>query len=320
MASRRLVPDRPANEPGSRSLAAAAFAAICAIWGTTFLAIRVAIETIPTLYLTGIRFTAAGGILLAVAALRGQTIPGLRRASLWAHEAVTGVLLFSLANGAVVWAEHSITSGLAALLAATVPLWMAVLERLGRFGGRGDGWSSRRVAGLILGFLGVAAVVSPAVGSPGHGAGLVAGVLAMQFYAVTWNLGTLCAKYRPSGLPTAVAPALQMLTGGLLTLIAGALTTPWRWSYVTVSSGLALAYLTVFGSVIAFSAYHYALGVISPGRLSLYAYAQPAVAAVAGAVVLHEPVTIPMLAGMVLILGGVTLARGGTRGWRGRMP
>jgi drug/metabolite transporter (DMT)-like permease len=131
----------------------------------------------------------------------------------------------------------------------------------------------------------------------------------MQFYALTWNLGTLRAKYRPSGVPSAVAPALQMLLGGLVTLIAAAIVGPWHCSYVTIRSGMALAYLTLFGSVIAFSAYHYALRVMPPGRLTLFAYVQPAVAAIAGALVLHERITLPMLAGMLLILGGVTLAR-----------
>ena len=296
-------PPRPRRE---RLLAFAAFVAICAIWGTTFLAIRVAIETIPTLYLTGVRFTAAGLILLFIAALRGQPMP--RRAVEWGQEAVTGILLFSLANGAVVWAEHSITSGLAALLAATVPLWMALLERFGKRSGR-ERLTSGRVAGLIVGFCGVAAVVSPALATPHAENGLILGVLAMQFYAVTWNLGTLRAKYSPSGLSSTVAPALQMLLGGLLTLVAGMVTTAWQWSYLTLRSGLSLAYLTLFGSVIAFSAYHYALRVLSPGKLTLYAYFQPAVGAIAGVLVLKEPITIPMLVGMVLILGGVTLAR-----------
>jgi len=294
-----------APRPRSESLLIfAALVAISAIWGTTFLAIRVAVETIPTLYLTGLRFTSAGVILLAIAALRGQPMP--RRTSQWGHEAVTGILLFSIANGAVVWAEHYIASSLAALLAATLPLWMALLER---FGKSSKHFTSRPIAGLIVGFCGVAAVVSPALAAPKAETGLILGVLAMQLYTVTWNLGTLRAKYRPSGLPSTVAPALQMLLGGALTLVAGAVTTPWQWSYLTLRSGLALAYLSLFGSVIAFSAYHYALLVVSPGRLTLFAYAQPAVAAIAGALVLQEPITIPMFVGMLLILGGVTLAR-----------
>src|SRR5262249_29139375 len=145
-----------------------AFVAICLIWGTTFLAIRVAIETIPTLYLTGLRFTAAGLILLVIAALRGQAMP--RRASQVWPVAVTGLLLFAVANGAVVWAEHYISSGLAALLAATVPLWMALLER---FGSRGERLSTGRIAGLIAGFCGVAVVVSPALVAPKAELGLI---------------------------------------------------------------------------------------------------------------------------------------------------
>jgi len=110
-----------------RALAIASVVVISIIWGTTFLAIRVAIETMPTLYVAGLRFTIGGAILLVIAMLRGQPLP--RRASQWAHEALTGILLVPLANTSVVWAEHSISSGLAALLAATLPLWMALLER-----------------------------------------------------------------------------------------------------------------------------------------------------------------------------------------------
>jgi drug/metabolite transporter (DMT)-like permease len=287
-----------------RALAIASLAAISIIWGTTFLAIRVAIETMPTLYVTGLRFTIAGAILLVIGFLRGQPLP--RLASQWGSEALTGILLVTLANGSVVWAEHYISSGLAALLAATLPLWMALLER---FLIRSELLTPARIAGLIVGFCGVAAVVAPAIAKPSTARGLILGTLAMQFYALTWNLGTLRAKYRLSGVPAAVAPALQMLLGGLITLVAAAIVGPWHWSYLTVRSGLSLGYLTLFGSVIAFSAYHYALRVMPPGKLTLFAYVQPVVAAIAGALVLHERITIPMLAGMLLILGGLSLAR-----------
>jgi drug/metabolite transporter (DMT)-like permease len=301
------MPDRR-----ERALAVLSFAAISLIWGSTFLAIRVAIETMPTLYVTGLRFTVAGAILLGIAMLRGQPLP--RRLSQWGHEALTGILLVPLANAAVVWAEHSISSGLAALLAATLPLWMALLERF--LVRSGEPLTPNRIAGLLAGFGGVAVVVAPGIvvppsAGPSTGAALILGVLAMQFYAVAWNLGTLRVKYRPSGVAPAVAPALQMLLGGLVTLAAAAIAGPWHSSYLTTRSGIALGYLTLFGSVIAFSAYHYALRVIPPGKLTLFAYVQPIVAAIAGALVLDERITLPMLAGMLLILGGVTLARRG---------
>jgi drug/metabolite transporter (DMT)-like permease len=258
----------------------------------------------PTLYLTGLRFTVAGAILLIIAMLRRRPLP--RRAAQWGSEALTGILLVPLATGSVVWAEHYITSGLAALLAATLPLWMAVLERVLI---RSEPLTPARIAGLAAGFCGVAVVVAPAITAPSTGTGLLLGTLGMQFYTITWNLGTLRAKYQPSGVDAAVAPALQMLLGGGVTLIAAAIAGPWQWSYLTMRTALALGYLTLFGSVIAFSAYHYALRTIPPGKLTLFAYAQPAVAAAAGALVLGERITLPMLGGMLLILGGVTLAR-----------
>jgi drug/metabolite transporter (DMT)-like permease len=281
-----------------RALANACFAAMGIIWGTTFLAIRVAIETIPTLYLTGMRFTIAGTILLGIALARGNPLP--LRASQWGHESLTGALLFTFATASVAFAEHYITSGLAALLAAMLPLWMAVLERREPF-------TTTRIAGLVAGFCGVAAVVAPAIAKPSTGTGLVIGTLAMQFYTIAWNLGTLRAKYKPSGVAPGLAPAMQMLTGGVITLVAAILIEPWP--RITAKSAIALSYLALFGSVIAFSAYTYALRVIPPGRLTLFAYIQPAVAAIAGAIVLHERITIPMLLGMLFILSGVTLAR-----------
>lgn len=290
------------------ALAIVCFASICLIWGTTFLAIRVAIETIPTLWVTGLRFTIADVILLVIAVARGHPLP--RRATQWGHEALTGVLLVPVANGAVVWATHSITSGLAALLAATLPLWMAVLERV--IPPRAS-LPRGRVAGLVLGFCGVAAVLAPAIVAPSTGLGLLLGTLGMQFYAVAWNLGTMRTKRNPSGVSPAVAPALQLLLGGVFTLIAARLVGPLDWAAVGVRGAVSLGYLALFGSVIAYSAYHYALRVMPLGRLTLYAYVQPVVAAVAGAFVLDERITLPMVAGMILIFGGMTLARKGER-------
>jgi drug/metabolite transporter (DMT)-like permease len=285
-----------------RELAILSFAAICLIWGTTFLAIRVAIETMPTLYLTGLRFLLAGAILLGIAVSRGDKLP--RRVSQWAHEGLTGILLVPVANGSVVWAEHFIASGQAALLAATVPLWMALLERV-LIGN--ERLSPMRIAGLLVGFCGVAALVSPAIAKTSIRRELMLGVVGMQVFAIAWNLGTLRVKYRPSGVAGPAGPALQMFFGGAITTIAAAIVEPRP--HVTMRSGLAFAHLVVFGSVVAFTAYQFALRTIPPGRLTLYAYVTPAIAAIAGAAVLHERITLSMLAGMLLILGGVALAR-----------
>jgi drug/metabolite transporter (DMT)-like permease len=290
-----------------RTIAYAAFAAICLIWGTTFLAIRIAIETIPTLYVTGLRFVSAGLILFTIALLRGERPP--RRAATWRHELFTGLLMFAGGNASLVWAEQHISSGLTALLAATIPLWMAVIDA---FFIRLEALSPRRVAGLVVGFSGVALLVAPGLAAPNRGE-LLIGLLASQISAVAWSIGTVRAKYRPSGVGGAMGPSMQMLLGGVSVMLLALATESTHDLSFTARSVTALAYLSIFGSVIAFTAYHIALKAIPPGRLALYAYVNPAVAVVAGAVVLGEVVTWQMILAMFVILGGVTLAKAPAR-------
>jgi drug/metabolite transporter (DMT)-like permease len=292
----------------SRGVAYASFTAICVIWGTTFLAIRVALDTIPTLYLTGIRFTSAGLLLLLVALARGERLP--RRRAEWRHEAITGVIMVAIANASLVWSEHYISSGLAALLAATIPLWMAALDAMFI---RNEVLSPRRIAGLVVGFCGVGLLVLPGFTAPDRH-GFLLGVLGTQVSAIAWSAGTIRSKYRPSGVGGAMGPAMQMLLGGIVVSIVGLAATPLDAMSFTPRTMAALAYLSIFGSVIAFTAYHIALKTIAPGRVALYAYVNPAVAVVAGALVLQEVVTWRMIAAMVVILSGVTLARSGRAG------
>lgn len=287
----------------SRTLAYSAFLAICIIWGTTFLAIRIAIATIPTLYLTGLRFTSAGLILFAIALARGERVP--RGGAVWRHELLTALLMVAIANGSLVWAENFIPSGLSALLAATIPLWIAVLDAVFI---RVEALTSRRAAGLIVGFSGVALLVVPGLTSPDRHA-LLLGLAGTQLSAIAWSLGTVRSKYRPSGVHGAAGPAMQMLLGGTVVLIAAIATRRPSEVTFTMRTAIALAYLSVFGSVIAFTAYHIALKAIAPGRVALYAYVNPAVAVVAGALVLGEVVTWRMVVAMVVILAGVTLAK-----------
>lgn len=290
-------------KPSTRTLAIISFAAISLIWGTTFLAIRIAIETIPTLYVTGLRFVSAGLILFTIALMRGEKPP--RSGKAWRHELGTGLLMFAGGNASMVWAEHYISSGLTALLAATIPLWLAVIDA---FFIRLEVLTPRRVTGLVIGFAGVALLVAPGLIAPDRHA-LLLGLIGTQISALAWCIGTLRTKYRPSGVGGAMGPSMQMLLGGACVLAIAMMTEKSSDLSFTVRTATALAYLSIFGSVIAFSAYHVALKSIAPGRLSLYAYINPAVAVVAGAVALGEVVTWNMIVAMFVILGGVTLAR-----------
>jgi drug/metabolite transporter (DMT)-like permease len=280
-----------------------AFVAICLIWGTTFLAIRVAVETIPTLALTAMRFMGAGTILLTICLVRRERFPTNRR--VWIDQAMNGVVMVSIANTAVVWAEHYITSGLAALLAAMIPLWMGVLESA-----TGTApFTTRKSAGLLLGFAGVAILVAPGLRAPDANLQFFLAVAAMQVNCIAWNIGVLRSKLRPANAGPMAVATIQMLSGGIVLTIVTLFTGDFTRLVFTTRSAVALLYLMLFGSVIAYSAFLYALARIRPGKLTLYAYINPAVAVVVGALMLREPITIQMVIAMLVILGGVAIAQ-----------
>ncbi|HET7705621.1 MAG TPA: EamA family transporter [Thermoanaerobaculia bacterium] len=295
-----LFPSSPKHE----SLVGAylAFAAICIIWGTTFVAIRVVIETIPTLLVTGIRFSIAGVLLLGIAVISKAKFP--RSTAEWWHQALAGIVMAGVGNALVVFAEHSLTSGIAALLAATIPIWMAIMQAL-----LGETpLTIRGIAGLALGFGGVGLLVAPAIGSPSVSAGFFLAVLAMQLSAIAWNAGTLYSRRQVAHSDPLARSVIQMLSAGLavtlLALITGERTTV---AMFTARSTTALLYLAIFGSVIAYWAYNYAQTKLSAGKVSSYAYVNPAVAVLFGALLLGEPVTLSMIAAMIVILAGVAL-------------
>jgi len=286
----------------SRLGAYAAFAAICVIWGTTFAAIRVAIETIPTLLVGAVRFLIAGLLLLVIARLKGTRFPKSRIE--WRDQVIAGVLMAGAANTLVVYAEHELTSGLAALLAATIPIWMAAMEAI--LGLSSLTW--RKVAGLVLGFGGVALLVAPAIGRLETSVGFFLAVGAMQLNAIFWNGGTLIARRHRASTDPMASAVVQMLAGGtavaLVALAAGERPTLEMFS---VRSSIAVLYLAVLGSVVAYTAYNYAQTKLSAGKVSSYAYVNPAIAVLTGALLLREPVTVRMIGSMVVILAGVAL-------------
>jgi drug/metabolite transporter (DMT)-like permease len=291
----------PTVQPrGVGVLAYLAFATICLVWGTTFLAIRVAIETIPTLVVTSVRFLSAGVLLLGVALLTRARFP--RSTVVWRDQIVSGVLMAGAGNTLVVYAEHALTSGLAALFSATIPIWMAVMESLLGY----DRMTPRKIFGLILGFGGVGLLVAPEMGRPDLSGRFLLAVAATQLSAIAWNSGTLISRRSPDGSDAMARAAVQMLAGGTAVTVVALFFGPApARSMFTLRSTLAVAYLAVFGSVIAYTAYAYAHSRLSAGRVSSYAYVNPAVAVVVGALMLSEPVTPIMIGAMLMILAGV---------------
>ena len=288
----------------NRALALAAFATVCIVWGTTYLAIRIAVETIPPMLLTAIRFTIAGVVILAIARWRGE------RASLDGRTlinlAVIGFLMVAVGNLAVVWAEQWVPSGMAALLVATAPFWMAILEAFRKGGERLD---LRGALGMLIGFLGVGLLVTPkGAGSP-IDMHFILGAIAIQIGSFGWQLGSVRGKYAIKHVPLLTSAAMQMLFGGIATGIVGLATGEASRFSVTPRTLTALVYLTVFGSIIAYSAYVYALAHMRTTHMSLYAYINPLVAVILGWLILNERLTIVSVIAMFVILAGVALVQ-----------
>lgn len=295
------MPDSHRRAP--RSTLLAAFAAVYVIWGSTYLAIRFAVETIPPFLMAGARFVAAGGVLLAYARARG--LVRVSRAEL-RGAAIVGLFLLLLGNGAVVWAEQSVPSGITALLVATVPVWMVVVDWL-RPGG-----TRPRVgifAGLALGLAGIVLLVGPGALAGHSEFSLVAtGVLVLG--SISWAVGSIYARHAPRPASAVTSNAVQMLAGGAALLGVGVLARePARLaaSQVTARSLWSLAYLATFGSLIGFTAYTYLLVVSTPARVSTYAYVNPIVAVFLGWALAREPVEARTIAAAAVILAGVAI-------------
>ncbi len=299
-----------------RGLAMFAFAIVCIVWGTTYLGIRIAVETIPPLLLTGMRYTAAGIVMVLIAKLRGDRFPRERRTLL--ELAIIGFLMVGVGNLAVVWAEQWVPSGLAALFVATAPFWMAIMEM---FRAHGERLDVRATTGMLIGFAGVAMLVTPNGAGGAFSGHFIAGVLVMQLGSIGWQYGTIRAKYHLKDVSLLPSVSLQMLFGGLMVFVTGVLSGETAQLRFTAKGFGALAYLTIFGSIVAYSAYVYAVAHLSTTKMSLYAYVNPLVAVVLGWLVLNEQLTVVSVAAMVVILGGVALVQTAKiRGVRNQVP
>jgi drug/metabolite transporter (DMT)-like permease len=299
------------NPKPSRLAVAAAFGAIYLIWGSTYLAIKYAIETIPPFLMAGARFLIAGALLCGWARLNGAN--GATDAKNvfhhWRAALVTGALLFVCGNGGVTWAEqHRLASSLAALLMASEPLWVVLLNWACADGARSGG---RVLCGLLVGLCGVGLLVTAQTAASGARLEMnPLGVLVVTGAAFSWALGSL---YSPrANLPASprLASGMQMLAGGIMLLLVGALSgelTQFDLRGVTVRSIFALAYLIVFGSIVAFTAYGWLLRVTTPARAATYAYVNPAVAVALGWLIGGETLTPRILVAAAVIIASVVL-------------
>ncbi|PIO48466.1 MAG: hypothetical protein CMR00_04960 [[Chlorobium] sp. 445] len=276
----------------------AAFLAIYLIWGSTYLAIRFAIETIPPFLMGGMRFLCAGLMMYLFTAISGSPAP---RAKHWRSAGTLGALMLFIGNGCVVWAEQHISSSVAALLITTEPLWIVLLQWLA-LGGKTP--TAGIWAGLSLGTIGTLLLVSDGLFS-GSVHMDYAGVGAVVVATLAWAVGSLYvtrAELPPSLLQ---ATSMQMLVGGALQLTVGTLRGEWaQFSLAQISwqSWLALGYLIVFGSIVAYSAYTWLARVAPPSRVATYAYVNPVVAVFLGWAIGREHLTVQMLIAAILMI------------------
>src|SRR5215212_1379205 len=281
-----------------------AWAAVCFFWGTTYLAIAVGLESFqPTLF-AGLRFLIAGGVLFFVMAWqRNARLPIGRE---WFDLGVVGLMLLGVGNGAVVWAEQWVPSGMAALLVATSPFWAAALERAQKDGER---VGVRGLLGMAVGFGGLAMLVGPQLFGAELNGKYLLGVGIIQVGCFFWQAGSVYAKRRPTGVSPLMASAVQMLLAGVVLTLAGTLAGEWGGMRFSARSAGALVYLVVFGSIVAYSAYMYAIQKLPISLVSTYSYVNPLVALALGWLVLSEPLGWREAGAALVILLGVALVK-----------
>jgi drug/metabolite transporter (DMT)-like permease len=291
-----------AQRSGPRGLILAAFAAIYLIWGSTYLAIRFAVETLPPLLMGGVRFLIAGLILYASLRLSGTAAP---TPSNWRDAVIASVFLLGIGNGGVNWAEQQIPSGLAALIIAGTPVWFALFDWL-RPNGTRPSW--RTVIGIAVGFGGVAMLVGWRTSSASNAS--VSGIAMLLLASMAWALGSIYAKHTPQPASPLMSAAQQMIGGSVVLLVTGFLlgeAAGFDSGKVAARSAWALVYLTLVGSLIAFTAYAWLLKHTTPARLSTYAYVNPVVAVFLGWALAGEALTPRMLVAATVIVLGVVI-------------
>jgi len=304
----QVAPKPSARVRSSRLLIVLAFASIYLIWGSTYLAIRYAIETLPPFLMAGTRFLVAGAILFTWASLSGSTNrPSLAQ---WRRAFLVGALLLLFGNGGVTWAEKYITSGLAALLVATEPFLVVMLN----WGVTRSRPNTKVLFGVLIGLVGVALLVSGAI----QGGGSLIAAIVVLISSLAWASGSVYLSRRRVAESTSLASGMQMLAGGslllLLALFAGDFgrLNVGRASWVSL---VALSYLVVFGSLVVFTAYTWLLRNVTPASAATYAFVNPVVAVFLGWLIASEPLTTrTLVAGAVIVFSVVLITTyGGER-------
>jgi drug/metabolite transporter (DMT)-like permease len=304
------------NSPGKLRFGsvklALAFAAIYLVWGSTYLAIRYAVETIPPLVTAGIRHTVAGGILLAWAYARGYRA----KREHWIGGAIVGAFFFLIGHGTLHWAEQHVASGLAALLIATEPMFILVLAWAS-----GQQKISRASAlGLALGVVGVAILTGMEVSAKDTS---LLGMIAVLIGSASWAAGVVISPKVKLPSDALARTAVPLVCGAVMLLASAGITGEFHglhWSAISLKSILGLAYLIVFGSIVAFTSYTWLLQRCAPALVATHTYANPVVAVLLGWLLASEGLTMRVVVASIAILGAIVLIRRGERTTARRVP
>jgi drug/metabolite transporter (DMT)-like permease len=302
------VSDQPSARPPSTINLLAAFGAVYVVWGSTYLAIRFAIETIPPFLMAGTRFLMAGSLLYVWTRSTGASKPA---AVHWRSAMIIGALMLVLGNGGVTWAEQVIPSGIAALLIATVPMWIVLIDWLWHRSARPQ---PRVIIGLVIGVVGAGVLTGPA-GFTGTSGVNPLGAVALLIATIAWGFGSLYSRRAPLPSSPLLGTAMEMLGGGILlcclSVFAGE---PARLNLGAISfkSLFCLGYLVVFGSLIGFTSYIWLLRVTSAARVSTYAFVNPVIAMFLGWAIAEEPLTSQtLLAAGIIVIAVFLIVTGG---------
>lgn len=284
------------------TLAWLAFVTVCVVWGTTYLAIRVALESVPVFLVAGLRWFSAGVILAGILVATGRKLPGR---TLWGPLILLGFLMNVLGNGFVVWAEQFVASGLTAVVIATVPFWSVGIEALLP---KGEKFSARAIAGLVLGFIGIVVLVWPDLTMGGSGGrAFVGGVIGIQVACAAWAAGTSYTKRHRVGDDPFATSAVQMIFSGIMLLAMATAAGEWQQLTFTTRTFAAMAYLTIAGSLVTYTAYIYAIKHLPLSTVSLYAYVNPLIAVALGTLLLGEPFSMRIVFAAGMVLAGTAI-------------
>lgn len=304
------VTDQHPVRPPSRISIISAFCAVYILWGSTYLAIRFAIETIPPFLMAGIRFLIAGSLLYGWTRWRGASKP---RAIHWRSAAIIGGLMLFLGNGGVTWAEQVIPSGVAALLVATVPMWIVLIDRLWHRAARP---SPRIMVGLAIGVIGAGVLTSP-VGVSGTTEVHPLGALALLIATISWAFGSLYSRKAPLPSSPLLGTGMEMLAGGLFLCFLAVTTGELHHvhlSALSFKSLSSLGYLVVFGSLVGFTSYIWLLRVTPAAHVSTYAFVNPVIAMFLGWAIAGEALTLrTLLAAGIIVIAVFLIVTSGPR-------